>query len=263
MTGAPPPFNAVLLAAGEGSRLGRVPKSLLYLEGITLIERQVLALLKAGADKIIIVTGYFYLEIEAEINKLLAKIYNQSSNIQVPLLNVNKNQSGYIKNKITVVRHPTPEKGQQSSVLLGLRALSNTNDLKPILIALVDQPLMRDTDYQLCVAAFLQRPAGCSIAFPVIDGQRGNPVVFSKDIIENILESGQTCREYIDRHRDQTHRFVTDNDHFIMDIDEEQDRVRFEQRTGLTLGLAPATSETEPMEDRRGNQSGEQNESAT
>ena len=267
MTAAPSAFDAVLLAAGEGSRLGRVPKSLLCLEGGTLIERQVLALLKAGVQRIIIVTGYFYLEIEAEVREFLEKITLNQSNKKETSFNICDLYSGYINNQVEIVRNPTPDQGQQSSVLVGLRALLdlptlnrsqpegaddhqnrglNNHDSSPILIVLVDQPLMNETDFQMCVTAFHRRPSGCSIVFPVVAGQRGNPVAFSREVIEKVLESGQTCREYIDHHREQTHRFTCDNDHFIVDIDQEQDRLRFEQRTGLSLSVARAVSKPEP-----------------
>ena len=54
--------TAVLLAAGRGSRLGklteRVPKPLIMLGGRTLLDRNLEALGRAGIDDILIVTGY-------------------------------------------------------------------------------------------------------------------------------------------------------------------------------------------------------------
>lgn len=232
-------FSAVLLAAGEGSRLGRVAKSLLRLDGRALIEHQVQALLKAGAGKIIIVTGYYYSEIEVELEKIISNLPAQSRPLE--------HETAIIK----IVRNPEPEQGQQSSVRLGLETLAallstslstdsadqDTHHADPILIALVDQPLMSSSDYQSCLAAFHQRPSACSIVYPVVEGQRGNPVVFSKESMLNILQSGLTCRDYIDQHRTLVHRFETSNDHFVVDIDQEQDRLRFEQRTGRSLSL--------------------------
>ncbi len=54
-------MRAVILAAGRGSRmgvLGRRPKCLVELEGRTLIERQIAALRRGGADQIGVVRGY-------------------------------------------------------------------------------------------------------------------------------------------------------------------------------------------------------------
>ena len=215
-------FNVILLAAGEGSRLGRVPKSLLRISDDSLIERQVRALLGAGANKVVIVTGYFFLAIEADIER-------------------------WRTDRIHVVRNLQPERGQQSSVLLGLQKLAELNasesdtpqkeTTRPILIALVDQALMTTQDYQDSVMTFHQRPTTTTIVYPVVKGQRGNPVALSEQAFKAILESGLTCREYIDSHRDQVHRITSQNDHFIVDLDYPQDLEHFRQRTGLTLQL--------------------------
>ena len=86
---------AVLLAAGEGSRLGGIPKSLLTLKGQSLLTRQLAALRLAKIEQIVVVTGYFHSLIEADL----------------------KDQG------VVVIRNPTPEAGQQSSVRLGLAHL--------------------------------------------------------------------------------------------------------------------------------------------
>ncbi len=55
-------MRAVILAAGRGSRMGRLcddrPKCLVQLEGKQLIERQIAALLRGGVDEIGVVRGY-------------------------------------------------------------------------------------------------------------------------------------------------------------------------------------------------------------
>ena len=55
-------MRAVILAAGRGSRLGHLgsdrPKCLVELEGRPLIERQIAALRRGGANEIAVVRGY-------------------------------------------------------------------------------------------------------------------------------------------------------------------------------------------------------------
>ena len=53
-------IGAILLAAGQGSRMGGVPKSLLELQGVPLINRQLIALSGAGVDEVVVVTGYYH-----------------------------------------------------------------------------------------------------------------------------------------------------------------------------------------------------------
>ena len=110
MTRINKPFCAVLLAAGLGSRLGNVPKSLLRLEGVTLLARHIAALNQAGAEKIVLVTGFFHNEIEAEAQRIIATLH-ASVTTQHTI------QSLHLKQHIPpiqVVRNPKPERGQQS-----------------------------------------------------------------------------------------------------------------------------------------------------
>lgn len=210
----PEQFHALLLAAGEGSRLGRIPKGLLRVGNQTLISRQLVALQGAGASRIVVVTGYYFEEIEAEIRSM------QNS----------------LDTSVEIVRNEQPEHGQQSSVTLGLQALSQHNRETPVLIALADQPLMASSDYQTCLRAFNNRPLDRSIVYPVYKEQRGNPVVVSAQTIRQVLASGVTCRDFIASHPELVHPFQTDSDHFIFDIDEQKDIETFRLRTGLVLG---------------------------
>lgn len=209
------PFTTLLLAAGEGSRLGRVPKCLLRVCEQTLLERQISALLTAGASNIVVVTGYFFNPVEAELTRIM-------------------DTSGA---HLQIVRNTLPEQGQQSSVLLGLAALAEHQPQLPVLIALADQPLMEAADYSACVHAFDHRPPECTIVYPVVNQKRGNPVMLTNLVMRHVLTSGMTCRDYIHSHPDNVHRFVTAVDHFVFDIDAATDLDRFNARTGLTLSL--------------------------
>jgi len=209
------PFMALLLAAGEGSRLGRVPKCLLRVSDQTLLERQITALLTAGASNIVVVTGYFFSPVEAELTRIM-------DNCGAPL---------------QIVRNPQPEQGQQSSVLLGLAALAEQHSQLPVLIALADQPLIEAADYSSCVHAFDKRPPERTIVYPVVNQQRGNPVILTHLVMRHVLASGMTCRDYIRSHPDKVHHFVTANDHFVFDIDAASDLDRFHALTGMTLSL--------------------------
>ena len=79
-------IGAVLLAAGEGLRMASVPKSLLQLDGLSLIQRHLLALREAGLDEIVVVTGYHYKAIETALSD----------------------------QAVRVVRNPEPQRGQKS-----------------------------------------------------------------------------------------------------------------------------------------------------
>jgi len=198
---------AVLLAAGEGSRLGGMPKSLLTLKGQSLLARHVAALRLAGIHQIVVVTGYFHSLIEAELKPL----------------------------HVDIVRNPHPEAGQQSSVRLGLGKLRAPFGFT--FITLADQPLLDSADFVTLTTAFTQRQPSTEIRFPVVKGQRGNPVAISKDVVSLLLaaEDNVTCRGFIQEHPELVDPYHTENDHFIVDIDTIDDLTAFKTRTGLEL----------------------------
>lgn len=199
--------GAVLLAAGEGSRMGSVPKSLLRLDDQPLIQRHLMAMKEAQLDTMVVVTGYHHEVIEAAL----------------------------VGQAVRVVRNPEPQRGQQSSVRLGISALGDEVDL--VMVVLADQPLLGSADLQELIDAFLHRPAGAGVLYPVVGGQRGNPVVFSSDVVTTMLASGNDAdfRRFIDEHPSVVYRYETLNEHFIIDLDTPEDIARFEQRTGLIL----------------------------
>lgn len=201
--------GAVLLAAGEGSRLGGVTKCLLRLQGVPLINRHLIALSGGGVDDVVVVTGYHHTEIEPAVETF----------------------------PVTVIRNPQPEQGQQSSVRIGLEALGNKFDV--ILIVLADQPLLSSAEFTELIAAFKKRPPGTSIVYPEVKGQRGNPVVFSGDVIPELLATNASigCRKFIDDNPVLVHRHITENDRFTLDIDTPEDLAAFEKRTGWKLTM--------------------------
>lgn len=199
--------GAVLLAAGEGSRMGSVPKSLLRLDGMPLIQRHLIALREAGLDEFVVVTGYHYQAIETALSK----------------------------EAVSVVRNPEPQRGQQSSVRLGVSALGS--DLDVVMVVLADQPLIDAADHRELMHAFGRRPVGAGVMYPQVGDQRGNPVVFSGDVVATMLGSGNDAdfRRFIDEHPAVVYRYPTTNAHFIIDLDTPEDVAAFEQRTGRIL----------------------------
>lgn len=206
--------GAILLAAGEGSRMGVVPKALIELQNVPLINRQLIALSGAGVDEVVVVTGYHYQLVEPLVE-------------QFP---------------VRIVRNLTPEDGQASSIRLGLEALGPNFDA--VIMALCDQPLINAADITQLIAAFKKRKSG-EILLPMVDGNRGNPVVIGRAALAQILESGKNmvCRKFMDENPEMVDVFQSDNQHFVMDVDSLDDLKKFEEKTGWHLQL-PAVSNT-------------------
>lgn len=206
--------GAVLLAAGEGARMGGVAKPLIRLQGVPLISRQLIALSGAGVDEVVVVTGHAREAIEAQVQAF----------------------------PVTLAHNPAYAQGQQGSVRIGLAALSGHFDA--VFVVLADQPLIGSADLIELMAAFKKRPAG-NVVVPVVGGQRGNPIVLDDVARSHILASDTNlgCRHLIERQPELVHVHETSNTRFITDLDTLQDVQQLAQRTGWRLELPDTSTE--------------------
>lgn len=201
-------IGAVLLAAGEGSRMGGAMKPLITLQGVPLIRRHLIALSGAGVDEVVVVTGHAADRVEAAI-------------ADFPL---------------TLVRNDAWQEGQQGSVRRGLEALNGHFDA--IIIALCDQPLIQSGDIVELLAAFKKRSAG-HVLVPSVDGQRGNPIVLDAEAVSSILDSGKNlaCRKFVQNNPALVLLHETTNKRFITDLDTRDDIDQLATRSGWHFGL--------------------------
>lgn len=199
--------GSILLAAGSGSRMGNRPKSLLELGGIALIRRQIIALSGAGVDELVVVLGHHAERIALAVQEF----------------------------PVTVVHNPDPDAGQVSSLRIGLQALSPKIDT--VLVALADQPLINSQDINDLIGAYKKRPAGTLVVQPEVDGQPGNPVMFSGEVREQILagEARLGCKQWQAAHPEQVHRWASTNQRYRTDVDTPEDIEALAARTGHRL----------------------------
>jgi CTP:molybdopterin cytidylyltransferase MocA len=206
--------GAVLLAAGAGSRIGHRPKCLLELGGVPLIRRQLIALSGAGVDEVVVVLGHHADTVEPVVQDF----------------------------PVTVMRNPRPDDGQVSSQRLGLAALGGRLDA--VIVALADQPLVNAQDITALIGAWKKRPDGVQVVYPQVGGERGNPVIFSAEVREQILagEAAVGCRQWQAAHPQAVAPFVTDNRRYRVDIDTADDLERFTRETGHVLRWPAGTA---------------------
>jgi len=130
----------LLLAAGQGSRLGR-PKALVEIGGLSLAERGVGLLRDGGTDPVVMVTG--------------------AARVSLP--------------GVITAHNPDWQTGMGSSLREGLRALPADRDA--VVIALVDQPLISPQAVRRLIAAFR---AGAEVAVACYQGRPRNPVLIGR-----------------------------------------------------------------------------------
>lgn len=201
-------IGAVLLAAGEGRRMGGVAKGLIRLQGVPLLRRQLIALSGAGVDEVVVVTGHAQAAVEKEV-------------------------LGFT---VTLAHNESYAQGQTSSVRFGLAALNGPFDA--VFIMPSDQPLIAADDLTELIGAFKKRPGG-HVVVPIVNGQRGNPILIDDEARAQILDSGANlgCRHLIERHPESMHAHTSANTRFVTDLDTLDDLHSLAQRTGWKLEL--------------------------
>jgi molybdenum cofactor cytidylyltransferase len=209
-------IGAVLLAAGEGRRMGGVAKPLIRLQGVPLVTRQLVALSGAGVDEVVVVTGHARDAVEAGVQSF----------------------------SVTLVHNEAHACGQQTSVRAGLAALNGAFD--GVFVVPSDQPLIGAGDLIELIGAFKKRPAG-HVVIPVVDGQRGNPILLDEIAHEQILASGTNlgCRHLIERQPELVYAYETTNTRFVTDLDTLEDVQALARRTGWKLELPTALTAIE------------------
>ena len=202
-------IGAVLLAAGAGSRLGGRPKSLLELDGVPLIRRQLAALAGAGVNEVVVVLGHYADAIESVVSDYSVKR----------------------------VRNLSPDDGQPSSLRIGLQALEGKLDA--LIIALADQPMIDADDIAVLIDAFTSRRANgnCNMVVPRIAGEPGNPVIIDAAVKDEWLHGDINAagRHWRKSNPERVHWFDTDNIHYRIDIDTPQDIERLAANTSHSL----------------------------
>ncbi|MBU3621586.1 nucleotidyltransferase family protein [Polynucleobacter sp. CS-Odin-A6] len=190
----------LLLVAGEGSRLGGHPKALLRKDGQTLLERFSKSIQGFNLVEFIAVTGFYAQAVEVELAKL----------------------NGTLNHQIKSILNIAPEKGHPSSVRLGLESLRSQFDV--LLVALSDQPEIGEKEVAELLEEFSQRNLSEEIILPMVNGKRGNPVLFSRVAVLNTLKATElVCRSYMDAHPEQVRILHTQNLSFVLDVDTIED----------------------------------------
>jgi CTP:molybdopterin cytidylyltransferase MocA len=155
----------VLLAAGEGSRLG-TPKAVIELGGRRLADRGVQLLRDGGAAPVLVVTGAVRVTVPGTVT----------------------------------VHNPDWPTGMGSSLAAGLRALPG--DCAAAVIALVDQPLIGVGAVQRLIAAYR---AGAEVVVATYHGKPRNPVLLARSHWAGVLAlavGDAGARPYLRAHPD-------------------------------------------------------------
>ena len=93
-----------------------------------------------------------------------------------------------------------------------------------MLVALSDQPEVGAKEIQALLDEYAKREDGQEIILPLVDGKRGNPVLFSyKAVLDVLVKPGMVCRSFMDANPDKVRAMHTNNQAFVMDVDTPED----------------------------------------
>ncbi len=187
------PIAGVVLAAGASSRLGR-PKQLLPWRGEPFVRHVAQTALQAGLSPVIVVTGFAADETASAVRGL----------------------------PVSLVFNPSWQDGQGTSVAAGVRALPEQTGGAVFLLA--DQPQIPAELVTSLVELHAKTLA--PILAPLVQGQRGNPVVFDRLTFDDLRSlSGEAGGRLLFSKYEVTWLPWLDGS-ILLDVDTEEDYQR-------------------------------------
>jgi len=184
-----PGVGAILLAAGESSRMGQL-KALLPWRNTTLLEHQLRSLLDGGVQWVVVVVGH-----DADRLK--------------PIIEAVEGASWTLNNDYL--------QGKTTSLKAGVAALAG-QPISDVLLLNVDQPRNADT-----VRRLLERHQASSfrITIPTYGGKGGHPILIAAELfpeLAEIEEESQGLKAVVRRHAEATERYELDDPSVLLDL---------------------------------------------
>jgi molybdenum cofactor cytidylyltransferase len=189
---------AVILAAGDSSRMGAPKAALLTPDGDSFVARIVRTLRNAHVDDLVIVTGRHH---NAVIEAL-----TRDRVVPVP----------------RIVRNPDPSRGQLSSLLAGMD-VGVTPNTEAVMMTLVDVPLVRVSTVIAVIDEW--RRSRAPIVRPAIGDRHGHPVIFDRGVLDEIrgapLDTG--AKSVVRAHEHELVNVPVDDEGCVRDVDTPSD----------------------------------------
>jgi len=185
-------ISAILLAAGKSKRMDGENKLIKKIQNIPVIKHSVRNILDSSVDELIIVLGY-----QSEIVRKL--IDNEA--------------------KIKFVFNKDFEDGMASSIKVGVTHLSKKT--KSFLICLADMPMVNKDILNLLIKSRNKS----EIIVPTYKEKQGNPVLFSKSFINEIMKiKGDIgAKKILELNDDKILKIKTDNQNIIKNFNTQED----------------------------------------
>jgi molybdenum cofactor cytidylyltransferase len=214
---AAPHVAAVVLAAGRSSRMGGANKLLAEIAGTPLVRIAAQAALASRASPVVVVTGHERERVEAALSGLPVKF----------------------------AHNPDYAQGLGSSLRTGIAALPPEAD--GAVVCLGDMPQVESALIDRLIDAF-DPAAGALAVVPTTDGQRGNPVLWSRRFFPDLMriEGDVGARHLIGRYGEAVVEVSVAGKAALTDVDTPEElrgvKTEIEAAQRVKQGRAPAAS---------------------
>ena len=189
---------AIILAAGESSRMGR-PKALLPdPDGQPFVARLAGTFAAAGVPHIVVVGG--------SQTPAIAQVLDAAA----------------LRIRPVIVTNPNPQLGQLSSLWVGLDEAERAG-AEAVLVTLVDIPMVRVETVERVLAAWRERRA--PIVRPAFGGRHGHPVLFDRAVFAELRRAplDEGARAVVHAHAEDVTNVAVDDEGCVTDVDTPED----------------------------------------
>ena len=193
-------MHVILLAAGRSRRMGR-SKAMVDVRGAPALETALRDTRDAGWRAVVVLGEWNAAESWVPIEELAALVERCGAR--------------WISN-------PHPERGQSSSLRLGLDAIEAGHDFA---LLPVDHARVRPATYRLLQREWSRRKPGVEVVVPVYRGRRGHPPLFDRSLRTQFLALADDEPAHgVVRHRDRVvHHVEVDDSAVVRDFDRPED----------------------------------------
>lgn len=127
-------------------------------------------------------------------------------------------------NGASLVRNPAPDRGQFSSLQVGLQEVMN-HGRDAAMVTLVDRPPANAATLQALCSAFAAGANAKWAVIPEYSGKHGHPILLAREMIEAFLKAPATASARDIEHQNQQHieYVAVDDSTVILNVDTPQD----------------------------------------
>lgn len=196
-----PRIDAIILAAGQSRRMGRINKLLAEIDGTPMVARVVDAVRQSQVRNVVVVTGH-------EAERVRAVLAGRA---------------------VKFAENTAFADGLSASLTCGLGAIAPGTD--GVVVVLGDMPAIRASHLDRLIAAF-DPVEGRAICVPTTAGKRGNPVLWGCAFFDEMkaVIGDVGARHLIGEHLDEVCDVAIDDDAIFLDIDTPDALIAFGQR---------------------------------